>query len=212
MHALRLSLGVALVVALVACGRGAKIGGGKEGAAAALFAASGAAKTQGSLLDLAGQRLDVAQEITVKCQFGGEAKLKGFTLTQNTQGNPVTVQQQFTLEMKDCVSTQYDDPKTSAVEKENVVLNGSMTVSQSIAAGYTGNVTQKLKGKILFGGAFDDFVDADITQIVEWARLGQSSGSVTITLNGSIATSTQSYQYANESVTVTAGVLVASDK
>jgi hypothetical protein len=90
-----------------------------------------------------------------------------------------------------------------------------MTVTQDVnwstTGGASGNVTQTLKGKVDFGGAFNDFIDANIKETVGWSSLGTSGAQVTVTLDGTINTSTQNYSYANESVQITAGVLVADD-
>ncbi|MBI3185519.1 MAG: hypothetical protein HYZ28_25555 [Myxococcales bacterium] len=211
--ALRLSVLAVMAAALAACGRGAKIGGGKEGAASALFSSSGQAKEAGSLMDLLAQKVDISGKVTVKCPYGGTATIDGFQVATNFQNQVGNVQQTFTLSFADCASNNYDDPKTPAVETEKVVLNGSWTVTQTVnLTQASANVVQKLKGKVSFGGAFDDYIEADITQTVAWAKLNANSGSLTITLDGYIKTSTSNYTYANESVNITAGVLVAAEK
>lgn len=204
-HALRLSLLAGLSAALFACGPGAKLGGGKEGAASALFSATAPTKSAGSIFQFVGQNADLQAGATVSCQYGGKATLKAAGIDVNTGGGGVAV--------KTTYNVTYDACATATHEGKNVVLSGSMTVTQDISVtGTSGSVAQTLKGKVTFGGAFDDFLDADIVQTVDWAKMGATSGSVAITLNGTLKTSSESYTYANESVTITAGTLVAASK
>ena len=77
-HPIRLSLLAALSAGLVACG-GAPLGGGKQGAAQALFQASqspgsGAKSGQGRLLELMQSGATTA-EVQTRCAHGGSAKL-----------------------------------------------------------------------------------------------------------------------------------------
>jgi hypothetical protein len=214
-NALRLSLVAGVAISLLACGGGAKIGGGKEGAAAALFAASGSTKTNGSLLDVVGQNLDQSGEFTGNCPFGGKATYKGFQLINDVQ-NPTNIEQKFTLSYAACGATTFDNPKTTAVEKDVVVVNGDMTLAQKMSfdvskPSASGNVTQTMKGDLKFGGAFDDSLNADITQTVDWSKLGTQGGTVTVTLNGKIVTSTETYTYNNEVISLTAGLMVAAE-
>lgn len=212
MRALRLTVVGALALGLVACG-GAKLGGGKEGAAAALFAASGPTKSNGALLDLAGQgHGEFGLDVAVDCQHGGKAVLKGFHVETDVSAG-TTVKQSFRLEYQGCGVTTFDNPETAAVERDRVVIDGNMTVSQSVITNTTGgSVTQTFKGKLSFGGAFSDFLDADVTQSVDWAKLGTSGGSVSVTLNGTLATSTATHTYAQETLSFTAGVMVAAEE
>src|SRR5207302_1447314 len=111
-------------VGLVACGHGAKFGGGKDGAASALFTSSSGTKgASGALLANLANGAGTG-DISVNCQFGGSASLTAVSV----------------------------------------------------------NVTNS-----------------------------NISESLTITLDGTINTSTASYAYANESINITAGVLVADD-
>jgi hypothetical protein len=204
-HALRLSLLAGLSAALFACGPGAKLGGGKEGAASALFSATAPTKSAGSIFQYAGQNLDLQGGATVSCQYGGKATLKAAGVNVNTGGGGVSV--------KTTYNVTYDNCATATHENNNVVLTGTMTVTQDISvSGTSGNVSQTLKGKVTFGGAFNDYLDANIVQTVDWAKMGATGGSVSITLDGTLATSSESYTYSNESVTITAGTLVAASK
>ncbi|MFZ5471933.1 MAG: hypothetical protein ACOZIN_21090 [Myxococcota bacterium] len=210
----RVSLLGAIAAGLVACGGGAKLGGGKEGAASALFTAASASTSNGSILDLTAQNIDIGigTSVTVKCRFGGQVTIKG-VLSVDSTNSSASVEQNATLVYDNCANTTYDNPQTPAVEKDNVVLNGTLDVAQKVdASAGAGHVQQTLEGKVQFGGAFDDFIDAQVTQSVEWAKLGTSGGSVSVTLEGTITTSSETYSYAKESVSFTAGVLVAEPK
>ncbi|MBK7858196.1 MAG: hypothetical protein IPJ65_06145 [Archangiaceae bacterium] len=190
--------GLGLALALVACGGpGAKIGSGKQGAAEALFAA--AAPTKGSSNRTA-QGIDVSlQDLKVTCEFGGQATLANYLLQVDTSGTGATTGAKYTVKYDQCGLA-----KTSAGV---AVYDGQWDVTQSTAVGSAGvQVKQTFKGKVTVTGAFDDFVDADVTQSVDVSALGQSGGSVSVVLKGTIADTSGSYTY-DEAVNVTAGNL-----
>lgn len=183
-------------IGLVACGPGAKIASGKDGAAQALYAASGAsAKGQ----DPYSQPIDVGLSATYKCREGGEAKLSGFQTVTDFTGGGVSVAQSFDIAYNNCGAV-----KTKAGV---AILNGSWKATQGVVTSSGGvNVAQNFKGKILFQGAMDDFLDVDVVQTVGVSGLDQSSGSVSMVLKGTIADSSGTYTY-DEAVSVTAGDL-----
>lgn len=195
---IRLSILAAASAALVACGGGAKIGGGKEGAAKAAFEASQPAANggKGSLLQaLASGQTNVNAEIKVDCAQGGTAELK-LDLTGGTTTGA------FKYEVK------YDDCSEDGVNE----FNGSMTMELSITGGATsGEIAMKLKGKIELSGDIDDFLDMDVTETISFSALTATSGSITVKLNGTIKTSEASHVYNNESITITAGGTIAAD-
>jgi hypothetical protein len=182
--------------ALVACGPGAKIASGKQAAAEALYAASGATKGGADRLS---QPL-LTTDLSVTCQLGGTAKLSGFQAVADTglgSGGALTVGQAFTVTFDHCAAANTESGKAE--------LNGSADVTQSVVVGTgTADVLQKIKGHILYQGAMDDFLDADVTQQISAAALSQANGGVSLTLNGSLADSSGSYQFA-DAVNVTAG-------
>lgn len=193
----RLSILAVAALALVACGPGAKIGNGKQGAAEALMAASGPTKA-GS--DKAGTPVDLTGAVTWTCPKGGSAKLSGFSLNVNTTGG-ANVSQSFKLEYLSCGLADSDQGVA--------IYNGSMTVNQTIVTSATGvDLEQKFVGHVLVQGAFDDFIDADVTQKVS-AGVLNGTGQVSATLIGSITTSSGAYSY-NEAVSVTGGRLSAT--
>jgi len=69
-------------------------------------------------------------------------------------------------------------------------------------------VLQKIKGHIDYQGAMNDFIDADVTEQVQLGALSQTSGGVSLSLNGTLADSSGSFTYAStDSVTMTAGTI-----
>jgi hypothetical protein len=191
-HMKRILVGLGSVV-LVACGGTAKIGGGKEGVAQAFFAASSATSAGANR---SGQPLDVTGSLSWDCPHGGTASLSGFGLQVGTQPD-TKVNQSFTVKYNNC-----------GAAKSNAgvaVFNGSFTVTQSITADDTGAVVdQTFKGRVEVGGAFNDFIEADVKQLITVAGLSSTQGLFNMKLVGTIKTSTDSYTY-NEMVSVTAG-------
>jgi hypothetical protein len=181
--------------ALTACGPGAKISAGKEGAAQALYAASGpASKGQ----DPYSQPIDSSLTATYKCREGGEAKLSGFQTAYDFSGG-ISIGQSFNMEYTNCGAV-----KTKAGV---AVLNGKWTATQAVqTSGATVGVAQQFKGKILFQGSMDDYLDADITQTVGVDATDLSTGSVSMVLKGSLADSSGTYNY-DEAIAITAGDL-----
>ena len=201
----RIALAVAALSALsfTACGPGAKISGNKESAAAALFAATTPTKASS---DKSSGGADIIGSISVKCQEGGTAKLDGFSAILNLGSGSFSAGQKFTLTYDACGLAQSD--------YGTAIYNGSMVVEQTVdLSGAQGSgvgvaINQKLKGKILVQGAFDDFLDADVTQQVTASALGTGSGAVTMKLVGSVNTSKASNTF-NEDVSITAGRISA---
>lgn len=198
-HTIKMCLmGAALT--LVACGPGAKIGGGKQGAAEALFAASG--PTSGaSDRNQQGVVIDVKlQDLAVTCRHGGEAVMKDFTLKVDTS-TPLSanVGQNYDMAYNNCGAVKTD------VGVAN--LNGSFKLVQTVATtSGSASVSQSFKGRITFDGAFNDFLEADIVQTVNASALASGTGSVSVVLKGTLTDSSGTYTY-DEAVNVTAGSL-----
>jgi hypothetical protein len=183
---------------LMACGGTARIGGGKEGAAQAFFAASSATSAGANR---SATPLDITGSLTWKCPDGGEATLSGFGASVNTGGGGATVAQNFTVTYKNCGAAKSDVGVA--------VYNGSMTVTQSVVTGADGvSVDQQFKGRVEVQGAFNDYIDADVRQQVSVTGLSSSGGTVGMKLVGTIKTSTDSHTF-NETVNVTAGGSIA---
>jgi hypothetical protein len=192
---IRLSVLAVATAALAACGgSGAKLGGGKEGAAKALFEASQPAAKggQGNLMQaLASGAAGIGAEVSVDCAKGGSVKLKlDLTSIGNTNGNF-----KYNLE--------YDDCSEDGVNE----FNGEMSMEFAIATDGTtsASIAMRLKGKIEISGEIEDYIDADVTETIDVLATGANSGSVTVKINGTIKTSQESYSYVNESISITVG-------
>jgi hypothetical protein len=191
----RIALIALSTLGLVACGGTAKIGGGKEGAAQAFFAASSASALGASRSTTP---LDVTGSATWKCPEGGEASLQGFSLNVNTSGGAAaSVNQSFTIKYTNCGAA-----KSAAGV---AVYNGSFNVTQAVVANTSGaSLDQTFKGRIAVQGAFNDFIDADVKQQVSVTGISSSSGLVAMKLVGTLTTSETTHTF-NEEVNVSAG-------
>jgi hypothetical protein len=192
----RLALVALSSLGLAACGGTAKLGGGKEGAAQAFFAASSASKA-GS--DRAAQPLDVTGSVSWRCPEGGEASLSNFSLNIDTTGGALgaSINQSFTIKYNNCGGAKSDAGVA--------VFNGSVTVTQAVVTTSTGaTIEQTFKGRIDVQGAFNDFLEADVRQSVAANALGSGAGAVSMKLVGSIKTSSETFTY-NENINVIAG-------
>jgi hypothetical protein len=201
-HIIRLSFLAVATTALVACGGGgAKLGGGKDGAAKALFEASqpagksGSSTSQGlNVSGLVDPRLLASAadttgniEVSVDCANGGSVKLKLDLTSTGTQAGSF----KYNLEYKSCNEDGVNE------------FNGKMTMELKIeGTSTTADISLHLKGKIEISGDIDDFIDADVKETVSIAATSATSGSVTVKLDGTIKTSGGSYVYTNESVTI----------
>ncbi|MFT3842356.1 MAG: hypothetical protein QM723_35525 [Myxococcaceae bacterium] len=198
----RITVVSCFALALAACGPGEKIQSGKQGAAEALYAASGSTKTGADRLS---QPL-VTTDVSIACQLGGTAKLSGFQAVTNTglgQGGAFDIGQSFTVNFDHCAAASTSSGSGKAE------LNGKVDVTQAIdlAVG-SASVLQKIKGHIDYQGAMNDFIDADVTQSVNATALSLTSGGVSLNLNGTLADSSGSYTYATaDSLTVNAGTI-----
>jgi hypothetical protein len=180
-------------LALVACGPGAKIDG-KQGAAEALLAASQPTK---SATDSGATPVDLSGGVTWKCPEGGSAEIKGGSLSIGTGG----VTAGLTLKYNGCGLAKSDVGVA--------VFNGSMTFSQNVMAGSSGvGLDQAFKGRVTVQGAYDDFIDADVKQIINVGDLGTAGKGVSMSLKGTITTSENTFTF-DEMLTVMAGTISA---
>ena len=187
----------AVVLMFCACGPGAKISGGKQGAAEALFAASGPTKGGST----PGSGVDLTATVNVACPQGGSASLHGFALSTNAGSLGTDIGETFTADYNNC----------GVQTKAGVaVLQGSLSVSQAIKvlSGDT-EIEQSIKGKVLWGGACDDFLDVDISQNVGVTAFTQTSGGVSMTLKGTVADTEGTFTY-DEAVSVTPGTVTVA--
>lgn len=187
---------VGFALALTACGGGAKLGGGKDGAAQALFQASRpASSSKGAASKLYSSGI-TAGEVSVNGQKSGTAKLS-FDITDFGQ-NTTSGSLKFTI----TYDNFSDDGKN--------YYSGSMTVTEDFniqvaGSAVSGGVALTMKGKINISGDISDFVDANITETVDFSSLSNQTGTVNVVLDGTIATSTESYAYSKETINFTAG-------
>lgn len=186
----RISMLVVGSLAMMACGPGAKIDG-KQGAAEAMFAAS-----QPSNANTSASPVDVS----AKCPEGGTAEISGAGISIGV-GTGVDVGTSFNMKYNGC-----------GVAKSDIgvaIYNGELKFSQSIMAGTgSANISQAFKGRITVQGAYDDFLEVDVTQQVAVGDLGASGTGVSVILQGNITTSEGSFTF-DESINVTAGKISA---
>jgi hypothetical protein len=193
---IRLSVLAAATAALVACGgSGAKLGGGKEGAAKALVEASQPAAKGGNgnlLQAIANGAASLGAEVKVDCAKSGSVTLKlDVTSIGQTSGSF-----KYNLEYNGCSQDGINEFDGDMSMEFSVSTNG--TTSASIA--------MRLKGKIEISGEIDDFVDADVTETIDVSATGATTGSVTVKMSGSIKTSSESFTYdGNTPLTITVG-------
>ncbi len=180
-------------LAMMACGPGAKIDG-KQGAAEALFAASRPSKSKA---DPSATPIDLTGGVTFNCPEGGSADISGAGISIGG-GNVSTA---LTMTYKGC-----------GLAKSNVgvaIFNGDLTFSQNVTTGGSAvGVSQSFKGKVLVQGAYDDFLDADVSQTVNVSDLGTSGANVAMTLKGTISTSDGTFTF-DEMVSVMSGTITA---
>ncbi len=201
---IRLSVLAAATAALVACGgSGAKLGGGKEGAAQAMFEATQPAANSGkNQQDLLARLASAATgeiEVSVDCAQGGSVKLKLDVTSIGGQSGAIKY------------DLSYDSCSEDGVNEYDGTLTMELKIGFDINGGTaSGKMTMKLKGKLDLKGDIDDFLDADITQTIELTAT-EASGQVTVQLDGYIKTSSGNYTYAKESITITAGGELPTD-
>jgi hypothetical protein len=193
---IRLSLMAAAATALVACGGGGpKLGGGKDGAAKAMFVASQSSNS--ALQRATGQALPVQAlasyantvgDIPIKCAKSGELKVKIDFLTY--------------LEDIEKGEFKYEVEFNDCNEDGVNALDGKLAIEFKVVPG-TINVSLKFKGKVEFSGEVDDYIDTDVTLAVSGGGLDQHSGTVGLTLTGTIKTSEATYTYDGSPLTIT---------
>lgn len=193
----KLMLMVATVVLAVTtgCGGTAKVGGAKQGAANSLAAAS---KPTRAGANAAATPIDV-MPVNYGCPQGGSATLGAFTQEIDTAGGG-KVNQKFTITYAGCGLAE----SAAGV----AIYNGSLVLTQSVSGSAAGGtIEQHFSGRVTIGGAFDDFLEADVSQSVSGSTLESASGSVKLV--GKLTNSSGSYTY-DESISVSGGKLEIS--
>lgn len=201
----RSALLASLALALTACGgSGAKLAGGKEGAAQALFMASQAGYS--GMSAAGGRRVSAtsasapSMDLSVDCAKGGKVSLS-FDFDESA-GYANGGELAYTLDYDDCSQ----DGRNSF---DGSLLNTMVTDVD--AGGESFSMAMKLEGKLDISGEVDDFVEADITQSMDFdlADVETGAGTVVVRLTGTIKTSTATYTYDGTPLTVEVGALPA---
>jgi hypothetical protein len=197
----RSSVLAAAALSLAACSSGPKLGGGKQGAAQALYQASDSTseKGQNAVMKRAfAQDITLDGAITVNCTHGGTATMEVDLDSITSTDTSVTLA--FDIEYDEC----NEDGKNA--------LSGDMTMGFLIGTDGADSfeLALRMKGELDISGEVDDYIDADVTQYIGF---NGTSGQVTTKINGTIATRSGEYVYNNETFTFAeAGVLpVAAD-
>ena len=91
------------------------------------------------------------------------------------------------------------------------IFRGDMNLAQKIEIdNATVRVDQKLKGRLDVRGAYDDFLDADITQKIAVGDLGAGASGVSMYLVGTITTSDGTFTF-DETVNVSGSISARID-
>ncbi len=186
-------------VVLFACGPGAKLDG-KQGAAEALFLMSQptAEKTGAS----GGSSGNGSIGASWNCPHGGDASLKASSLNINIGGGS-------SVDLDANLKLTYSECGLSKDDLGIAIFDGAIDFTQSVTTGESlVSVSQHFKGEVKLSGAYDDFVNADVTQRVAVGDLSADGKSVSVELIGTITTSDGTFEF-NESLNVTAGRLSA---
>ncbi|XXF76466.1 hypothetical protein P2318_25925 [Myxococcaceae bacterium GXIMD 01537] len=193
-NSVRMTLLAAAAVSLAACGGGAKLGGGKEGAAQALYQTSKSSEKKGAsrLKDLAS---GAVAEVSVDCTHGGSATFKADT--DNTFSNNSKVSISFKVDYNSC----NEDGKN---EIDGEMAMGFLIDISGDGSDITADMNLALKGDIDISGEISDSLKTDI---VETVKIDSNAVNITMKLNGYIETSTEKYTYSNETITFKDGLL-----
>jgi len=139
--------------------------------------------------------------VDYSCPHGGSATLGAFTQSIEPTATGGVVSQKFTVTYVNCGLAE----SAAGV----AIYNGSFSVSQRVSGSNTGgSVSQQFSGRVTIGGAFDDFLEADVSQEVSGSSaLESATGSVKLV--GKLTNSSGTYSY-DESVNVAGSKLEVS--
>jgi len=200
-HGTRLALAAAVSFTLAACAPGARLGGGKEGAAEALFQASSPATAARGAALRALKSGASKVDIKVSGQKSGTATLEWDTLGTLFVGIP---------DGAAVFKVRYDNFSDDG----KVFYNGSISLAVSFDFNETddsasGNINIRFKGKLDMSGEISDFLDADVTQTLAFSAVAKSGASVSVVLDGHIQTASEKHTYSKETVSFTADYSLA---
>jgi hypothetical protein len=195
----RLTMLSAMTAGLVACGGGAKLGGGKEGAAQAAFQASQPAGRGGTtaqrLLDQAMASGAVNITLSANCAKSGKASL---VLDANTIGQDGSLN--YTVNYESCNEDGKNEYDGTMATSMKFTFNDTNYTSGAFIIG--------MKGKLTIEGEVSDFVDADIRLTMDFAATSARSGTVRLVADGFVKTSESTYTYdASQPLTISVGEL-----
>jgi hypothetical protein len=178
------------VCALSACGpSGAKIASGKQAAAEALYLASMPTEAKPK------QTANPADTVGVwyTCPRGGIAELSDFKVgTLEANSNAIGVPQQFVTTYRNCGMAEGKASGTA-------LYNGTMTMTQGVTSmpsdGQQIKNEYKIKGRLFVQGAFDDFLEIDVTQSLIASGVNVTAGTVAMLVKGTVSNSSGSYAF-----------------
>lgn len=192
---IRLLTVAALASTLIACGGGAKLAPTKEAAAQAMFNASqnSARSAQGAFEYVNG----MVMERTISCRNGGKASFKIDFNTVGQNGD-------FSYDLK------FDGCSNDGKTRMSGTLRSRISFTTS-----GGNMSMNIgfKGRLDLSGEIDDFLEADVVQTISLTSIDQTSGTVTVRLQGTIRTSEATHTYnQNDTISFTAGGYTAAPR
>jgi hypothetical protein len=194
----RLTMLSAMAAGLVACGGGAKLGGGEDGAAQAAYQAS---KPTGRFGTTSQQLVERAlasgatanATFTANCTKGGKASLTldAINFGQNGALN---------------YSVSYDDCSEDGKNEYNGRIASSLRFAFHEDFGGFSFITT-MKGKLTIEGEISDFIEMDTTLTMDVGATSTTTGNVRLLVDGTVTTSGGSYTYVNKSLDLSAGLL-----
>jgi len=193
----RLTMLSAMAAGLVACGGGAKLGGGKDGAAQASYQASKPTgrfgQTSQQLVEKALASGAATLALTADCSKGGKVSLK---LDVDTVGQNGALNYDVT----------YDDCSEDGKNEYNGTVATSLRFAIDENFSSFSFITT-MKGKLTIEGEISDFVDMDTKLTMDISATSATAGNVKMVIDGTVKTSTGTYTYANQTLDIGAGVL-----
>jgi hypothetical protein len=194
---IRLTVVSAMAAGLAACGGGAKLGGGKEGAAQAAYQASKPLGRNGNtaqrLVDQALASGATNVTLSANCTRGGKASL---VLDASNIGQNGVLTYNVT----------YDACNEDGKNEYDGTMEASLKFDMDPKSG-SGSLISTLKGKLTIEGEISDFIDANVKLTMSVTSSSTSSGNVKLVMDGTVKTSGGSHTYANETLDISAGVL-----
>ncbi len=190
-----------MALGVAACGPShgtAKVAAGKDNAAAqAQMVGAAMGGVSGSGTGAVG-----AGTYSFNCPAGGNASISASVNTSGFTGGSQTGSAAVTY------SVTYNGCTMGRNSTGDITLYGTINIEYTVMTGSgSGNVQMRLNGRVNFYGAYDDFLNADVTYTMNYSNLSSTSGSLSMTFNGFIENSSGRYTYTNESINITAGTL-----